>query len=113
MQSGGHRDSDSGIRDLEDFTMHRSYRFIASLFLVAAIAAPVSTMAAPAPQQASVQVRVYDRDHKDYHNWDDNEDRAYRGYLTEQHITYREYNKQNRKTQRGYWNWRHEHPDHN
>jgi hypothetical protein len=92
--------------------MHRSYRFIASLFLAAALMAPVSIMAAPKPQ-ASVQVRVYDRDHKDYHNWDDHEDTAYRAYLTDQHITYRVYAKQNHKTQSNYWNWRHSHPDHN
>jgi hypothetical protein len=112
MHSDGRRHSEGGICDLEDYTMHRSYRFIASLFLAAAIAAPVTMMAAPGPQQSSVQVRVYDSGHKDYHNWDDREDRAYRGYLTEQHITYREYNKQNHRTQRNYWNWRHEHPDH-
>jgi hypothetical protein len=100
----------AGILKLEDHNMHRSYRFIASLFLAAAMVAPVSMMAAPAPQ--GVQVRVYDSNHKDYHNWNDNEDRAYRGYLTEQHQTYREYNKQNHKTQARYWNWRHEHPDH-
>jgi hypothetical protein len=112
MHSDGRRDSEGGISDQEDHTMHRSYRFIASLFLAAAIAAPVTMMAAPVPQQASVQVRVYDSGHKDYHNWDDREDRAYRGYLTEHHITYREYNKQHHTTQRNYWNWRHEHPDH-
>jgi hypothetical protein len=112
MQSDGHRDSGGGISDPEDYTMQRSYRYIASLFLAAAIAAPVSIMAAPAAQEASVQIRVYDRDHKDYHNWDDREDRAYRGFLTERHETYREYNKQKHKTQSQYWKWRHEHPDH-
>ena len=92
--------------------MNRSYRFVAALFLATAIAAPASMMAAPVPQDASVQVRVYDSGHKDYHNWDDREDRAYRGYLTDQHMTYRAYNKQHHKTQQQYWNWRHEHPDH-
>ena len=91
--------------------MHRAHRYIASLFLVAALAAPVSMMAAPRPQVVGVQVRVYDRDHKDYHNWDDNEDRAYRGYLSDNHMTYRAYGKQSHKTQSGYWNWRHDHPD--
>ena len=33
-------------------------------------------MAAAVPQ-VGVQVKVYDKSHKDYHNWDDNEDRAY------------------------------------
>jgi hypothetical protein len=52
---------------------------------------------AAAPQEANVQIRVYDRDHRDYHNWDDREDRAYRGFLTERRGTYREYNRQNHK----------------
>src|ERR1022692_5043257 len=94
LHSDVRRDSEGGISNLEDYTMYRSYRFIASLFLVAAIAAPVSIMAAPAPQEAGVQVRVYDSDRKDYHNWDDREDSAYRGYLTERHENYREYDKQ-------------------
>jgi hypothetical protein len=96
----------------EDYNMHRATRHIATLFLAAAIAAPLSVMAAAAPQDADPQIRVYDKDHRDYHNWDDREDRAYRGFLTERHETYREYNRQNHKTQRAYWNWRHEHPDH-
>ena len=92
--------------------MHRANRVIASVFLIGALAAPPFMMAAPRPQTVGVQLRVYDRDHKDYHNWDDREDRAYRGYLTEHRKTYRVYVKQNHKTQSQYWNWRHSHPDH-
>ncbi|HXQ26572.1 MAG TPA: hypothetical protein VN822_09220 [Candidatus Acidoferrales bacterium] len=91
--------------------MHRPHRYISSLFLAAALLAPVSIMAAAAPQDASFQLRVYDRDHHDYHNWDDREDRAYRGYLVEQHQSYRAYGKQHHKRQQQYWNWRHSHPD--
>ena len=40
------------------------------------------------------------------------EDRAYRGYLAENHQTYRPYTKQNKASQTRYWNWRHDHPDH-
>jgi hypothetical protein len=43
--------------------MHRTHRYFAALFLTAALAAPVSTMAAPVPQEAGVQVRVYDSGH--------------------------------------------------
>jgi predicted SPOUT superfamily RNA methylase MTH1 len=96
---------------LEEYIVRNLNRYISSLVLASALAAPVVIMAAPAPQEASVQVRVYDRNHKDYHNWDDREDRAYRGYLTEQHRNYREYNKQSGKQQRNYWAWRHSHPD--
>ena len=100
-----------GISDWEDFFMHRMHRYISSLFLVAAIAAPALVVAEAKAQEAGVQVRVYDRDHRDYHNWDDREDRAYRGYLTGQHRTYREYHRQSYRVQRHYWNWRHSHPD--
>ena len=61
--------------------MHRAHRVVRALILTAALAATGSIAAAATPPQASVQVRVYDSNHHDYHNWDDSEDRAYRGYL--------------------------------
>ena len=93
--------------------MHRSYRFIASLFLAGALVAPVSAIAAPSPQ-IGLQVRVYDRDHHDYHNWDDREDRAYRGLSRGECYPDlpRLCVKQNRRSQSNYWKWRHDHPDH-
>jgi hypothetical protein len=87
-------------------------RFISAFILAGAILVPTAIVAAALPQEASVQVRVYDRDHKDYHNWDDREDRAYRSYLNDQHRSYRAYDKQSHKDQRNYWNYRHNHPDH-
>jgi hypothetical protein len=57
--------------------MNGKHLYIASLFLTAAFVTPVAMMAAPAPQRAGVQVRVYDSGHKDYHNWDDNENHAW------------------------------------
>lgn len=92
--------------------MHRVDRFICSFFLAAAIVAPTVVVAEAKAQEASFQVRVYDRDHRDYHHWDDREDRAYRRYLVEQRRSYREYNRQHHKVQKHYWNWRHSHPDH-
>ncbi len=96
------------ILNLEGYSMHR---YIASLFLTAALAAPVSIMAVPVPQEASAQVRVYDKDHKDYHNWDDNENRAWGQFLSENHKKPHEFSKANKKEQSQYWNWRHAHPD--
>jgi hypothetical protein len=92
--------------------MHRPHRYLASFFLTAALAAPLSIMATPTPQEAGVQVRVYDSHHKDYHNWDDNENRAWNQYLTENHRDAHEYAKSNKREQTQYWNWRHAHPDH-
>jgi hypothetical protein len=90
--------------------VNRAQRYIVSLFITVAFAAPASLMAAP-KAQASVELKVYDKNHKDYHNWNDHEDQAYRGYLSEQHQTYRPYAKQSHKQQDQYWNWRHGHPD--
>ena len=91
--------------------MHHAHRYISSIFLAATLVIPVAIMAAPKPQNASVQVRVYDRDHKDYHNWDDNENRAYTRYRSENPKVNIEFSKTSKKQQSQYWNWRHSHPD--
>jgi hypothetical protein len=104
--------SNPGISGLEGFLMRNIRRYVGSLVFTAVLAAPAVALAGAAPQEAGVQIRVYDRDHRDYHNWDNREDRAYRNYLAEQRREYRDYNKQNHKEQKHYWNWRHSHPDH-
>ena len=91
--------------------MRFTNRYISSLVLVAALAVPAAILANAMPQEASVQVRVYDRDHKDYHNWDDREDHAYRLYLSDHHRPYVEFSKQNSHSQSAYWTYRHSHPD--
>jgi hypothetical protein len=90
--------------------MRNIHRYIGSIVLAAAIIAPAIVVADAEAQD--VQVRVYDRDHRDYHNWDEREDHAYRRYLDGRHQHYVEYNNQNRRGQRNYWTWRHAHPDH-
>jgi hypothetical protein len=55
--------------------------------------------------------RYYDRDAKDYHAWNAQEERAYRHYLEERREQYRAWNKLKREEQREYWKWRHSHPD--
>jgi hypothetical protein len=56
-------------------------------------------------------IRVYDAPHGDYHRWDSHEDRAYRVYLSEQHVGYVEFGRLEPARQQDYWNWRHAHPD--
>ena len=89
--------------------MRLAHRIFASLILTAALAAPAAITASASPQ--AVTVRVYDRDHKDYHNWDDNENRQWGIFLTNNHRDYHEYSRSNRKEQSEYWNWRHSNPD--
>jgi hypothetical protein len=57
--------------------------------------------------------RYYDRDRRDYHHWNANEDRAYRHWLMEEQRErqYRAYNRLRAERQREYWRWRHTHPD--
>jgi hypothetical protein len=115
--------SEAEISSQEEDDMHRSHRYLFnSILLTAAIATPTAMMAATRPQDNGRQEenhrddkdhnRFYDRAHNDHHNWDDNEDRFYRQYLTEKHKTYRAFAEVKGKEQRAYWNWRHNHPDH-
>ena len=84
--------------------------FLSSVFLTAALIAPMAIKANAAPQ--GVSVRVYDRDHKDYHNWDDREDRSYQLFRGD-HPKYNVvFTKTKHNQQREYWTWRHAHPDH-
>jgi hypothetical protein len=91
--------------------MHRAHRYVSALLLTAALAATGSIVAAATPQEG-VQVRIYDSGHHDYHNWDEREDRAYRGYLEKRHEEYHAYATWHHKEQQNYWNWRHSHRDH-
>ena len=92
--------------------MHAARRCLSAFVLTAALATTGSVVAVAAtPKPQDVQVRVYDPGHKDYHNWDEREDRAYRHYIEERHEQYRKYEKLKEKEQRDYWNWRHSHPD--
>ena len=88
----------------------QAHRFLSSLIVAGALLAPVAASAAATPartRETTTQKRVYDRTHKDYHVWDNNEDQAYRQYLGDQHIKYRSYTRLAHKKQTTYWNYRH------
>jgi hypothetical protein len=91
--------------------MYRKSLLVSSLFLTAAFVAPAAITANATPQ--SVSVRVYDRDHKDYHNWDDHEAQSYERFRGEHPKYSATFSKTKRREKKTYWNWRHEHPDHN
>jgi hypothetical protein len=80
-------------------------RLIGTLLLGASLMAPVAVFAA--------DHRYYDRDHRDWHEWNENENRAYRHWLMEERREhqYREYRRLSAERQREYWRWRHEHTD--
>jgi hypothetical protein len=94
--------------------MHRGYKYFGTMLLAAALAAPLAN-AKPMQDHDDHdrdEHRVYDRDHKDYHNWDAAEDRAYRGWFETRHEAYVDYNRLDAKRQNEYWKWRHEHAEH-
>ena len=84
------------------------YRYFNALLLSAALLAPV---AARAGDDVHKDQRYYDRSSKDWHEWNEREDQAYRRYLQEHHREYREFHRASRRDQDDYWKWRHQHPD--
>ena len=86
------------------------HRYLSALVLSEALLTPVAVTAAKDDDHHRVK-RYYDRDSRDWHEWNEREDSAYRRYMQEQHRANREWAKANRKQQREYWKWRHSHPD--
>ena len=84
----------------------RRFWMLTAFFTAAALMTPVTTMA-----QEHREKKYYDREGRDYHSWDDHEDRAYRVYLGEQHREYREFGRTKAVQQQEYFKWRHGHPD--
>jgi type III secretory pathway component EscR len=88
-------------------------RTLSALILGAVLCAPVTVVRADDEHHEQEKAkRYYDRDKKDYHEWNEHENRAYRRWLEERHERdNREFTRLDREQQREYWRWRHEHPD--
>jgi hypothetical protein len=86
-------------------------RTLFAFTLTAAIAGSAlvpATAAAGESGRAAVTIRFFDRDHRDYHRWDRQEDVRYRAYLAERHRRYIAFQRASRQRQIAYWRWRHE-----
>jgi hypothetical protein len=85
----------------------------AAMLIAAALVGPTVTIANARPQDDrhddSHDRRIYDREHKDYHNWNNDEDKQWHVYVGTEHKKYHDYDKANRKEQADYWKWRHDH----
>ena len=86
----------------------KHFLILGGLLMAASLIAP---MAVSADDNNQRDKRYYDRQGKDYHTWNGQEDKAYRAYLGEQHQDYREFNREKRVQQEQYFRWRHDHPD--
>jgi hypothetical protein len=84
-------------------------RYLSACLLGACLLIPVVVKADDDNHQQNK--RYYDRDAKDWHEWNGKEDQAYHRYLVEQHVASHDWTKANNKEQRDYFRWRHSHPD--
>ncbi len=100
--------------------MQRVHRYLGSLLLGAALVAPLAVTAISSPEdrkedkreEKERERRYYDRDHKDYHTWNDREDGSFRRWMDERRDqSHRGFAQLKHKEQSEYWKWRHEHPD--
>jgi hypothetical protein len=85
-------------------------RTLTALAMLSAVFGGIVLVPSTAMAQVGVDLKFYDRSHKDYHVWNDGEDKSYRAYLETRHRTYREFSKTSKAQQQAYWKWRHDHP---
>ncbi len=89
--------------------MMKRFLILSSLLLSTAFL--IAPVAARADDKHRQDKRYYDRQARDYHTWNNDEDRAYRAYLMENHRDYREFRVVKRNQQTEYFRWRHSHPN--
>ena len=82
----------------------KHFLILSALLIAATAFAPVA-----AAQDHHGEKRYYDRQHHDYHYWNDGEDRNYRAYLVERHEAYVPFVQVNRRHRQEYFTYRHEH----
>jgi hypothetical protein len=85
----------------------KQFLILGGLLMAASLIAPVAVKADGNDHRG--EKRYYDRDSHDYHYWNADEDRQYRGYLVEQHRTYVPFPKVKVTQQREYFKYRHDH----
>ena len=81
---------------------------LSAALMGAALIIPVTL--APVHLQAADQ-KYHDKGHNDDHEWNSNEDKAYRMWAKENHRKYVPFNRLKDDDQESYWGWRHEHSD--
>jgi hypothetical protein len=87
------------------------HRFMVMTMMAAGIALVAPVAASADDHHEKQERRYYDRDGRDYHSWNDHEDRAYRLYLGEHHREYLDFGRVREPQRREYFRWRHDHPD--
>jgi hypothetical protein len=87
-------------------------RYLSAFILGTVLCVPAARMKADDEHHEREKIkRYYDRDRRDYHEWNEREAKAYRHWLEERRERYHDFNRSRREQQREYWRWRHEHPN--
>ena len=81
----------------------KQFLFFGALLVAASVVAPVAALA----DDHHGERRYYDKAHRDYHYWNDGEDRQYRAYLVEQRRAYVPFVKYRHRQE--YFKYRHDH----
>jgi hypothetical protein len=87
----------AGVNDMKHFLI------LSVLLMGASVVAPVAALA----DDRHGERRYYDKAHRDYHYWNEGEDRQYRAYLVEQHRAYVPFVKYRHRQE--YFKYHHEH----
>lgn len=86
-------------------------KILTSFVVGAALLIPGTISAQPQRHDDRDDHRYYDKKHKDYHEWNDHESRAYRIYWQQHHRNYVDWERASERQRNDYWNWRHSHSD--
>lgn len=86
-------------------------RFWNTALLGAALIVPIALVPNRARAEDKNARTYHDKEHNDDHQWNGQEDKAYRMYAKENHRKYVDFGKLKESDQQAYWAWRHDHSD--
>lgn len=89
--------------------MNKLRQTLGAMLLGVAVATSAANVACAVHGEA--RIRYYDREHEDWHQWDNHEEDRYRVYLKQRHQEYRDFRSLDDGEKRNYWNWRHNQND--
>jgi hypothetical protein len=84
---------------------------LAAALMVPLVLAPTALRAEDHNQDQRNARSYHDKQHNDDHQWNSQEDQAYRIYSTENHRKNSDFSKLKDRDQQNYWGWRHDHSD--
>jgi len=87
------------------------FRFLNAALLGAALLIPVAVVPTALRADDRKARSYHDKQHNDEHEWNGQEDKAYRMYAKENHRKSGDFAKLKENDQQAYWGWRHEHSD--